>query len=387
LNGPLSGVRVVEFAGIGPAPFACMMLADMGADILRIDRIDADPADDWWRQHDILSRGRRSIAVDLKAPGAVGLVLDLCERADALVEGYRPGALERLGLGPDAVHARNPRLLYGRMTGWGQDGPLAQRAGHDINYCALNGVLHSVGETNGPPIPPLNLAADFGGGGMLLAFGLVCGLLEAKSSGRGQVIDAAMIDGAALLMAWTWTLRNAGAWVDRRGSNLLDGGAPNYTSYETADGEYVAVGAMERQFFTLLLTRLGLPVSLADDIDDRSRWPVVRQQLADAFRRRTRAEWVAAFDGLDVCVTPVLSLTDAATDRHLSHRQVLCSTGQGYQPAAAPRFSRTAPGVPGVPTAPGAGGASALTEWGVDSARVAGLQAAGVVHITAGQRP
>ncbi len=311
MPGPLSGIRVLEFAGLGPGPFAGMMLADLGADVLRIDRLGADPADDWWRQHDILSRGRRSVLVNLKQPEAVDLVLELCGGADALIEGFRPGVLERLGLGPDVVLARNPRLVYGRMTGWGQAGPLAQRAGHDINYTALTGVLHSVGAHDGPPVPPLNLVGDFGGGGMLLALGIVSGILAARSSAPGQVVDAAMIDGSALLMAWTATLRNAGRWSERRGSNLLDGGAPNYTTYRTADGEYLAVGAMERQFFTLLLDRLGLPAGRADDMAEPALWPALRADLAAVFASRSRAEWIELLDGLDVCVTPVLSMTDA----------------------------------------------------------------------------
>jgi alpha-methylacyl-CoA racemase len=382
MPGPLSGIKVLEFAGIGPAPFAGMMLADLGADVLRVDRLGADPADDWWRRHDILSRTRRSVLVNLKQAEAVELVLELCTDADALIEGFRPGVLERIGLGPDVVLARNRRLVYGRMTGWGQDGPLAQRAGHDINYTALTGVLHAIGAPDGPPLPALNLVGDFGGGGMLLALGVVSGVLAARSSGQGQVIDAAMIDGAALLMAWTATLRNAGQWTEQRGSNLLDGGAPNYTTYRTADGEYLAVGAMERRFFAVVLDRLGLSADLADDMADPARWPRLRAELAAAFATRTSAEWVETFEGLDACVTPVLSMTQAVADAHLAHRGVLVGDRENYQPAPAPRFSGTPAGAPGAPTMPGDRGAEALAEWGVPADRVAALCQTGIVQVT-----
>ena len=382
MPGPLNGIKVLEFAGIGPGPFAGMMLADLGADVLRIDRLGADPADDWWRRHDILSRGRRSVLVNLKQPEAVELVLDLCAGADALIEGFRPGVLERLGLGPDVVLARNPALVYGRMTGWGQDGPLAQRAGHDINYTALTGVLHSVGAHDGPPIPPLNLVGDFGGGGMLLALGVVSGILAARSSGPGQVVDAAMVDGSALLMAWTATLRNAGRWSEQRGSNLLDGGAPNYTTYRAADGEYLAVGAMERQFFIVLLDRLGLPPERADDVAEPAMWPALRADLAAVFASRSRAEWIELLTGLDACVTPVLSMSDAIADAHLAHRAVLVGDADNYQPAPAPRFSATPAGQPGPPVLPGTDGAAALIDWGVAADRVAALRASGVVQAT-----
>jgi alpha-methylacyl-CoA racemase len=378
MSGPLAGTRVLELAGIGPGPFACMMLADMGADVLRVDRARTDPVDDWWRRHDVLSRGRRSVSVNLKSPAGIELVLDLCGGADALVEGFRPGVAERLGLGPGAVLGRNPRLVYGRMTGWGQDGPLAARAGHDINYLALAGVLDAVGEPGGPPVPPLNLVGDFGGGGMLLAFGVLCGLLEARSSGSGQVVDAAMIDGASLLMGWIHTLRNAGEWVDRRGSNLLDGGAPNYTTYRTADGGFVAVGAMERPFLIELLKGLSLPVELADAMADRARWPELRERLAAAFATRTRSEWEQVFDGVDACVTPVLSAAEAADTPQMRSRAVLVPTEDGYQPAPAPRFGRTVPDAPGGPTLPGAGGVAALADWGIDAERVAALRDAAV---------
>ncbi|TDC57434.1 CoA transferase [Actinomadura sp. KC345] len=380
MSGPLKGVRVVELAGIGPAPFACMMLADMGADVLRLDRLRTGPEDDWWLAEDILSRGRRSVEVDLKDPAGAELVAGLCETADVLVEGFRPGVAERLGLGPEPLRARNPRLVYGRMTGWGQDGPLADRAGHDINYTALTGALHAIGPADGPPVPPLNLLGDFGGGGLLLAFGLVSGLFEARRSGHGQVVDAAMIDGVSLLMAWPFTLRNAGRWNDARGSNLLDGGAPNYTAYETADGAHVAVGAMEPKFLLRLLSRLGLPAELAGALDDPAEWPAVRDRIAGVFRTRTRAQWEGFFAGDDVCATPVLSMGEAAGHPQLRAREVLHPTAHGYQPAPAPRFSRTAPSAPGGPTLPGSGGAAALADWGVPESRVSGLRDRGVVR-------
>jgi alpha-methylacyl-CoA racemase len=310
----------------------------------------------------------------------VETVLRIIEQADGLIEGFRPGVMERLGLGPDVCLERNPRLVYGRMTGWGQEGPYSQAAGHDINYIALAGCLAHIGRPGEAPVPPLNLVGDFGGGGMLLAFGLVCGLLEARESGVGQVVDAAMIDGAALLMGWTATLSNAGQWTERRGSNLLDGAAPNYTTYRTADGEYVAVGAMEPQFFQRLLDGLGLPSALAEDMADRSRWPALRERLAGAFATRTRAEWEQAFDGVDACVTPVLSLSEAAEHPHMRHRDVLPARPDGRQPAPAPRFARTPAAGPGRPTLPGDGGLQALAEWGVDPERTARLRDAGTVR-------
>ncbi|HVV29850.1 MAG TPA: CaiB/BaiF CoA-transferase family protein, partial [Mycobacteriales bacterium] len=343
MTGPLHGIRLVELAGIGPGPFAAMMLADMGAEIVRVDRTTSGDGHRGMASVDILNRGRRSIAVDLKKPAAVEAVLRLVEQADGLLEGFRPGVTERLGLGPDACLARNPRLVYGRMTGWGQDGPYAPAAGHDINYIALTGALHAIGQAGGPPVPPLNLVGDFGGGGMLLAFGMVCGLLEARGSGQGQVVDAAMVDGAALLMSMTYSLRAAGMWDGERGTNLLDGGAPYYSVYETADGKWVALGANEPQFFAELLRRLGLPAELADGREDPANWPVLREQLAGAIRSRTRDAWEQELGGTDVCFGPVLSMAEAAGHPHLSARSTFVERDGLTQPAPAPRFSRTAP--------------------------------------------
>ena len=357
-----------------------MMLADMGADVLRIERIRTEDTDDWWLSHDILSRGRRSIQLDLKDAAGIALAADLAARADGFVEGFRPGVAERLGLGPEVLCGASERLVYGRMTGWGQDGPLAARAGHDIDYIAITGALDAIGSHDGPPVPPLNLIGDFGGGGMLLAFGMVCGLLEARVSGMGQVVDAAMVDGAALLMAWIHTLRNAGAWSERRGSNLLDGGAPNYTTYRTADGKYLAVGAMEPRFRDRLLARLGLPVALGAAMTTPGQWPSVRARMAEAFATRTRDEWLAHFGDDDVCVAPVRSISEAVDDPHLQARAVLRATPDGHQPAPAPRFSRTPADDPGPPTLPGSGGAAALAGWGIPDGLVTGLRERGVLR-------
>ncbi|MGA8679126.1 MAG: CaiB/BaiF CoA-transferase family protein, partial [Acidimicrobiales bacterium] len=317
MSGPLSGLRVVELAGIGPCPFGAMVLADLGADVLRIERSGAVPAarpegSSW----DLLQRGKRSIGADLKQGDGVELVLALAEQADALVEGFRPGVTERLGLGPDACLARNPRLVYGRMTGWGQDGPLADRAGHDIDYISVGGVLESIGRTGERPVPPLNLVGDFGGGGMLLALGVMAGVWSAQRTGKGDVIDVAMVDGAALLMTMTWAFRALGVWRDERGSNLLDTGAPFYDTYECADGKMVAVGALEPQFFAQLLAVMGLPADAEPPQMDRSHWPETKRRYAEVFRRKTRDEWAELAAGKDACLAPVLSMTEAAAYPH-----------------------------------------------------------------------
>jgi alpha-methylacyl-CoA racemase len=379
MTGPLHGIRLVELAGIGPGPFAAMMLADMGAEIVRVDRTTSGDGHRGMASVDILNRGRRSIAVDLKKPAAVEAVLRLVEQADGLLEGFRPGVTERLGLGPDACLARNPRLVYGRMTGWGQDGPYAPAAGHDINYIALTGALHAIGQAGGPPVPPLNLVGDFGGGGMLLAFGMVCGLLEARGSGQGQVVDAAMVDGAALLMSMTYSLRAAGMWDGERGTNLLDGGAPYYSVYETADGKWVALGANEPQFFAELLRRLGLPAELADGREDPANWPVLREQLAGAIRSRTRDAWEQELGGTDVCFGPVLSMAEAAGHPHLSARSTFVERDGLTQPAPAPRFSRTAPELDRPPATPGAHTREALQDWGFTAAELDELAGQGAI--------
>jgi alpha-methylacyl-CoA racemase len=374
MTGPLQGIRVVELAGLGPAPYACMLLADLGAEVLRVDRPVAGfgvPG------HDVTGRGRRSVAVDLKKPAAAQVVLRLVEQADVLVEGLRPGVAERLGVGPDVCAARNPGLVYARMTGWGQDGPLAPRVGHDINYAAITGALGAIGEPGRKPVPPLNLVADFGGGSMFLVTGILAALLERSTSGRGQVVDAAMVDGVSTLLAMTWSLRADGAWQDARGSNLLDGGAPFYDTYPCADGRYVAVGALEPQFWALVVQTLGLQ-DLPEQYD-RSGWPVVRARLAKAFAQRTRDEWAAVFEDLDACVSPVLTLGEAAEHRHLAARAAVVEVDGVAQPAPAPRFSRT-PGSVGRTASPaGADTREALRDWGFADDELDVLAADGVV--------
>ena len=374
--GPLSGLRVVEFEAIGPGPFAGMMLADMGADVLLLDRpVDADLGIGHQRRFDVMRRGRRSLVVDLKTPAGVAAALSVCERADALIEGFRPGVMERLGLGPDVLLARNPRLVYGRMTGWGQSGPLAERAGHDIDYIAIAGVLHAIGRAGQAPVPPLNLVGDFGGGGMLLAFGIACGVIEARASGRGQVVDAAMVDGAALLAAMFSGFLASGIWRETRGTNILDAGAPWYDTYETRDGKHVAVGAIEAKFYAELLARLGLDGSLAATQHDRRTWPALRAALAERFREKTRDQWSAVFAGVDACVAPVLTFAESRAHPQVVARGGAIEIGGVAQPAPAPRFART----PGAATRPpperGSGGAEALADWGFDAEEIARLRA------------
>ncbi|MEJ5255761.1 MAG: CaiB/BaiF CoA-transferase family protein [Acidimicrobiales bacterium] len=379
--GPLSGVRVIELAGIGPGPFCAMMLADMGADVLRIDRaqnaMGGDPANP---PADVLNRGRRSVALDLKHPEGVETLLTLVESADALIEGFRPGVCERLGFGPEVCLARNPRLVFGRMTGWGQDGPYAQMAGHDINYIALAGALEPIGRQGDRPVPPLNLVGDFGGGGMLLAFGVVCALLEAQRSGEGQVVDAAMVDGAAVLMTMFHAFRAMGIWNDERGTNLLDTGAYFYEVYETADGKYVSIGSLEPQFYNTLLDKLGL----ADDPTlprqhDRSQWPAMKERFAEIFRTKTRDEWCELLEGTDACFAPVLSMAEAPHHPHNVHRGTFVTNHGVVQPAPAPRFSRTTPEIQRPPAFPGQHTDEALTDWGFTPERVAELRAAGAI--------
>ncbi|HEY1698143.1 MAG TPA: CaiB/BaiF CoA-transferase family protein [Trebonia sp.] len=360
--GPLAGLRVVELAGLGPAPHACMVLADLGADVVRVERpvpgldvLDGRP--------DHLLRGRRSFAADLKQPGDLAVVRRLIEVADVLVEGYRPGVTERLGLGPDTFRESNPGLVYARMTGWGQDGPRARAAGHDINYISLTGALASIARPGQPPTVPLNLVGDFGGGSMLCLVGILAGLWERQASGRGQVIDAAMVDGASLLMQQVWALYAEGQWTDAPASNLLDGGAPFYDVYACADGKHVAVGALEPPFYAALLSGLELDPRTLPAQHDRSRWPELRQALAGRFATRSRDEWASVFDGTDACVTPVLSLAEAPGDPHLTARGTFASVGEVTQPAPAPRFSRSRPSLPRPPRPAGADNESVLREW------------------------
>lgn len=342
-GGPLKGVRVVEFAGLGPGPFACMLLSDMGAEVVTIDR----PGKVLGGGANIVGRGRSVVLADLKNDDDRERVLALLERADVLIEGYRPGVMERLGLGPDAVAARNPRLIYGRMTGWGQDGPNAHMAGHDINYIALAGPLHAIGQAGGPPVPPLNLIGDYGGGSLYLVMGILAALFESRQSGRGQVVDAAITDGAFSLMTHFVASLRRGTFGPQRGTTMLDGGAPYYGVYETADGGHMAVGAIEPQFFALLCEQVGLDPALRDAQNDQARWPQLRAELERIFRGRTRDEWTRVFEGSDACAAPVLSLEEAMAHPQQTARGAVVEVGGIRQPAPAPRFSRTASAVQG----------------------------------------
>ncbi len=378
--GPLSGLRVIEMAGIGPAPFVGMMLSDMGADVIRIDRKSVAGSDGFEsvKATNFVDRGRRSLALDLKHPEAVDVALELIAGSDALIEGYRPGVMERLGLGPDVCLTRNPRLVFGRVTGWGQQGPLSATAGHDINYVALTGALHAMGGADAP-IPPLNLVGDFGGGAMMLAFGLVCALLEARSSGRGQVVDAAMTDGAALLMAMIYGFRANGQWNDARASNLLDGGAPFYRAYRCADGKFVAVGALEPQFFAAMLKGVGIDPAEFHDRWDVSSWPRLTARLTETFGTRVRDEWASLFAATDACVTPILAMDEAPVHLHNAARATFQDGEAGPQPSPAPRFSRTPGAVAGPPSTPGADGAAVLEERGFSTERIERLRQSGAL--------
>ena len=372
-QGPLAGVRVLELAGIGPGPFCAMMLADSGATVLRIDRpgigrpdIGRPGTGTARPEREFLNRGRQSVVLDLKHPRAVDALLRLVDVADVLLEGFRAGVTERMGVGPDTCLRRNPRLVYARMTGWGQDGPLAARAGHDIGYIARAGALHALGRADGPPAFPANLLGDFGGGGMVMAYGICAALVERATSGRGQVVDTAIVDGVASLLAMPLMLMAQGLWRDERGVNLLDGGVPWYDVYETADGQWMAVGALEPRFYAALLSGLGLPD--APDRADPRNWPELRALLAARFAERTRDEWAATFAGTDACVEPVLSLAEAAADEHLTARGTYV-TGDGLiQPAPAPRFSRTPGQLPAPAPAAGQHTIEALTAWGLPDA-------------------
>jgi alpha-methylacyl-CoA racemase len=374
-KGPLHGIRVIELAGIGPAPFACMLLADMGAEVLRLERSTGTLAAIMGK-YDVLSRGRRSVAIDLKAEGATTLTLDLVTKADVLIEAFRPGVAERLGLGPDVCLAANPRLVYARMTGWGQDGPLAARVGHDIDYAAIAGAISTIGEPGRKPVPPLNLVADFGGGAMYCVTGVLAALLERATSGQGQVIDVAMVDGVSSLLAMAHSQQSAGVMSDERGSNLLDGGAPYYDTYRCSDGEYMAVGAIEAQFFAELGRVLSADLPGQGDM---AQWPRMREMLTEKFATRTRAEWTEAFDGVDACVSPVWRLSEAASDPHILARQTMVEVDGVSQPNVAPRFSRTPGEVGGPPRAAGADTTDALRDWGIDETTVKQLLADGVV--------
>jgi alpha-methylacyl-CoA racemase len=378
--GPLAGIRLIELGGIGPGPMAAMMLGDMGADIIRVERIQtarasyaADP------KFAVNSRSRRSIAVDLRKPAGVEVILRLVERADGLMEPFRPGVADRLGVGPTVCLARNPALVYGRMTGWGQTGPLADAAGHDLNYIALTGALHAIGRKGQKPAIPLNLIGDYGGGGMLLAFGMVCGLLETMKSGKGQVVDAAMIDGAAILFSAIYGMHASGSWRDERASNVLDGAAHFYDVYETSDEKYVSVGSIEPQFYTLLLDKLGLAGENLPDQMDRSNWATLSEQFAAIFKTKTRDQWCAIMEGTDICFAPVLSIAEAPEHQHAKARDAYVDVGGVRQPAPAPRFSRTPGYARPAPSAPGVDSDDVLEHFGFMADERAELRAAGVI--------
>jgi alpha-methylacyl-CoA racemase len=381
MSGPLSGIKIVELAGIGPAPYACMLLGDAGADIIRVERTPASSARAAGKERhwDILARSRRSIAVDLKKPEGVEVVLELVSGADGLIEGFRPGVAERLGLGPDDCLARNKRLVYGRMTGWGQDGPLAMSAGHDIDYIAIAGALWPIGRGGEAPVPPLNLVGDFGGGGMLLAFGMSAALVDAQRSGVGQVVDAAMVDGAASLMSMIYAFKELGLWSDQRGSNTLDSGAHFYEVYETSDGKWFAVGAIEAQFYAKLLELLGLDAGELPQENDRSSWPEMKKRFAEIFKTKSRDEWAAIFEGTDGCGAPVLSPWEAHEHEHNRARGTFVEVEGMIQPGPAPRFSRTPSAVSRPPSFPGSDTDAALSDWGIPTDRIAMLRELGAI--------
>jgi alpha-methylacyl-CoA racemase len=379
--GPLKGVRIIEMAGIGPAPFCGMMLSDMGAEVIRVDRSDnADlglPGRE--ARFEVLHRGRQSVAVDVKTEAGREVVRRLVKDADALIEGFRPGVMERLGLGPGALAEINPRLVFGRMTGFGQDGPMAPRAGHDINYIALTGALHAIGRKDGPPLPPLNLIGDYGGGGMLLAFGVVCAILEARSSGKGQVVDAAMVDGGSILMAAIYGFLGSGMWRDERGVNILDSGAPWYNVYETKDGKWVSIGSIEKRFYADLLERLGIAGEELPKQHDRAGWPTLAKRFADVFKSRTRDEWSAVFAESDACFAPVLAMKEVAAHPHNAARSTFVERDGVLQPSPAPRFSRTPEAIRGPARPSGADSEAVLKAAGYSAADIAALIAQGVV--------
>lgn len=378
--GPLHGVKVVEMSNIGPAPFCAMLLADLGADVIRVCRpaitdlgFDVEP------RFDLLNRGKQAVAVDMKSAEGVALVKQLVAGADILIEGFRPGVMERLGLGPDICHAINPRLVFGRLTGWGQQGRMTAMAGHDINYIAMMGALGAIGQKDGPPITPLNLVGDFAGGSLYLALGLLAAMVEARQSGQGQVIDAAMVDGVASLMSMHFGFRQAGMWHNARGTNTVDGGAPYYTTYETRDGKFMAVGAVEKRFYKLMIEAIGLSLEALPDQDDQSQWGALHDTIAAQFRTRTRAEWEAIFAGSDACVTPVLDMDECLTHPANVERGVFAECDGVVGPAAAPRFSRTPASVRHGVIDPMAGSHAALRAWGLSEDAIGALAAKAII--------
>ena len=376
--GPLEGVKILEVGGIGPGPFCGMMLSDMGADIVRIERKGGLSLTD--PKFDVLTRNRRSIFVDLRKPEGVETALKIVEQVDALQEGFRPGVMEKLGLGPDVCLERNPKLVYGRMTGFGQEGPLAKAAGHDINYISMSGALHCIGRKGENPVPPLNLVGDFGGGGMLLAFGMVCALLEARKSGKGQVVDAAMVDGSAALMTMIYGFKGAGLWADRCGVNLLDTGAHFYDTYETADGKFVSIGSIEPQFYALLLEKAEIDDPDFKEQMDLTRWPELKTKLEALFKTKTRDEWCTIMEGTDICFAPVLSLEEAPQHPHNQERKTFMEVEGVVQPAPAPRFSRTRPELKAAPPVPGQDTLAVLQDFGFGSDEIESLKQAAVIE-------
>lgn len=380
IMGTLSSYKIIEFAGIGPAPMCAMLLSDMGAEVLRIDRAEeANLGIPTKAKYSVLHRGRRSVALDLKHKEGIETALTLIERADALIEGFRPKVMERLGLGPDLCLARNPRLVYGRMTGWGQDGPLAHAAGHDINYIALTGALHGIGRKGEAPVPPLNLVGDFGGGGVYLALGVVAALLEAQKSGKGQVIDVAMTDGASSLMAAIYGMRAAGVWTDERGANILDTGAHFYDVYETSDGKYISIGSIEPKFYAELLRLTGLENEELPRQNDRSSWAVLKERVAATFKSKTREEWCRIMEGSDVCFAPVLNMEEAPNHPHNRQRETFVEIDGVVQPAPAPRFSRTPSAIQRPPASAGEHTEEALRDWGFSAGELERLKGCGAI--------
>ena len=379
--GPLQGLTIIEIAGIGPGPFAAMLLADMGADVIRVERPGGSM---FTAAHnpklDFLNRNKRCISINLKDPVGVDTVLQLLEKADALLEGNRPGVMERLGLGPDVCLARNPALVYGRMTGWGQEGPMAKEAGHDLNYIALSGALHGIGRAGEKPAVPLNLVGDFGGGGLMLAYGMVCALLEAKNSGQGQVVDSAMIDGAATLMASTFAAFQVGFWSDERGTNLLDSGSHFYEVYETADGKYISLGSIEPQFYAALLERLGDDAKHFENQFDMENWPAMKDKMAQIIKDKTRDEWDEVFAGIDVCYAPVLSMAEVRHHPHHQARSTFIDDGEVWQPAPTPRFSRTPGTIRNCAAEIGQHTEAILRDFGFSEEQIAAGLESGAIH-------
>jgi len=383
MSGPLNGLRIIEFVGIGPCPFAAMMLADMGAEVIRIERIpNADTPNPYpilGTKYDVMARSRKSLTLNLKHSEGQALALDLIEKADAVLEGFRPGVMEKLGLGPELCIERNPRLVYTRVTGWGQTGPLAKTAGHDLNYIALSGLLASIGRPGTPPPPPLNLVGDFGAGGMMAAFGTVCGMLESKQSGRGQIVDAAMLDGTNVLGAMMYGFHALGKWSTERGRNWIDGAAPYYDTYECADGKFIAIGPIEEHFYSLLLNLCGIDDPQFKAVDDIDQWPEIKSKMTAIFLKRTRAQWCELLEGTDACFSPVLDISEAPAHPQNKARENFTTVDGVIQPAPAPRFSRTPGQISAPPSLPGEHSETILRHWDIDEARIKNLMKNGVI--------